>query len=298
MKVIITGASGFLGRALIKKLENDESLSLIALTSFTEELKAEIKGNVEVFDRDILYRSEAREVFRDAVVINCAFPRNSTGTGMANGLAYIRTLFEISKACIAKAVINISSQSVYSPGRQGPADEETELSLESTYAVGKYASELLCSSILVESRTVYTNLRMASLIGPGFDQRITNRLVKQAFSEGRFFVKENGQRFGFLDIEDAVSGIERVLKTNFSLWKHVYNLGAKGAYSLVDIANAVAEVMKEYGRDIVFDVEKGEESGSSELNIERFCEDFGFRPSISLTESIRRIARDKAVSAE
>ena len=63
-----------------------------------------------------------------------------------------------------------------------PATEETSLNLETKYAVGKYATELLVNKIC--RNIPHTNLRMASLIGEGFEQRITNKLVAKAILGG------------------------------------------------------------------------------------------------------------------
>ena len=100
---------------------------------------------------------------------------------IADGLKYIQSVFEKSVEGNAAVIVNISSQSVYSQKRTEAATEETPVCLESPYAVGKYAVELMLESICRGSKTRYTNLRMASLIGPGFDQRIVNRLVRQAY---------------------------------------------------------------------------------------------------------------------
>lgn len=59
-----------------------------------------------------------------------------------------------------------------------PADENTVLCLESKYAVGKYATELLVNAICGKA-VLHTNIGLASLIGAGFDQRIVNKMVNQ-----------------------------------------------------------------------------------------------------------------------
>ena len=185
-------------------------------------------------------------------------------------------VFERAAEAGASAIINISSQSVYSQQRTDAATEETPVSLESSYAVGKYAVELILESICRGSNTVFTNLRMASLIGPGFDQRIVNRFVKQALETGTLNVKRNQKKFGFFDVEDAVDRIVAMLGSKKMTWKHVYNLGRDGAYTLIGIAETVKDVVKgETGKQIEIIVTDGDEIGNSELNVRSFEKDFG-----------------------
>lgn len=286
-KIVITGASGFLGKNLIEKLQNDENYCIYALTSKCIKEKS---LNVHYYDKNIIDSPNAEDIFKDAVIINCAYPRNSTGLEIADGLNYIQRLFTVCKKFNAKAVINISSQSVYSQKREFPADEETEVCLESPYAVGKYATELLAESIFSEGQTSYTNLRMASLIGPGFDQRIVNKFVKQAIIDKRINVVENRQKFGFLDISDAVKAIISLVNCESVLWENIYNLGNDSSYSLICIANEIKKFLfDEYRIVVELEVTKDDKYSNSSLDSKKFNTQFDFIGQCSLKESIVKI---------
>lgn len=296
-KIVITGASGFLGSNLVKRLKDDERFYVYALSSHPDEMAERASAsNIEFFHKDVICTAQAPEMMENAIVISCAFPRNSTGTGMADGLHYIQKVFEVAIDHHAEAIINISSQSVYSPKREEAATEETPVSLESPYAVGKYTVELMLESLCRNTETAFTNIRMASLIGPGFDQRIVNRFVKQALEAGKLTVKHNSQRFGFFDIEDAVTGLVNMLVSDISLWKPVYNLGGKGGFLLTEIAACVQDVLKKTDHiNIEIDIINGEEVSNSEIDAVLFCQDFAFEPCVGLkdsTESIRYGTKD------
>lgn len=287
-KIVITGASGFLGSHLVERLKDDERYKVYALSSKPDDLKEKISGeNIEYIHKDSL----DAEMLKDSTVINCAYPRNSIGTAIADGLKYIQKVFESAVGSGAAAIINISSQSVYSQQRIEAATEETPVCLESPYAVGKYAVEILLESICKGSDTKYTSLRMASLIGPGFDQRIVNRFVKQAIETGKLTVKRNRQKFGFFDVEDAVSGIAAMLAADAETWKPVYNLGRKGSYTLIQIAETVRDVLQMTNTaEVNIDIVDGEETGNSELSIKSFINDISALEMTGLSESVKRIA--------
>lgn len=284
-KIVVTGASGFLGSHLVERLKDDERYVVYALSSKSDELKEKLGGeNVEYSHKDAL----DAEMMKDSIVISCAYPRNSTGTAIADGLRYIQKVFKTAVENGAAAIINISSQSVYSQQRTEAATEETPVCLECPYAVGKYAVELMLESICWGSDTKYTSLRMASLIGPGFDQRIVNRFVKQALEAGKLTVKRNQQKFGFFDVEDAVGGIVAMLGKVEKDWKPVYNLGGEEAYTLIEIAENVKVVLE---KPVEIEVIDGDEAGNSELNVDSFKRDFGALNVCDLKSSVKRIVK-------
>ena len=295
-KIVITGASGFLGSHLVKRLKDDGHYMVFAMSSKPNELRDLFDGeNVAYVYKDAL----DAEMLRESIVVNCAYPRNAAGAAVADGLKYTQRVFETAVECGASAIINISSQSVYSQLRTEAATEDTPLCLESTYAVGKYAVELMLESICHGSETYYTNLRMASLIGPGFDQRIVNRFVKQALESGSFRVKRNQQKYGFFDVEDAVGGIVAMLQTDSRGWKSKYNLGGVGTHTLVEIAEIIRDVLAEIcGIVVNIEIIDGDEYVNSDLDCTLFYRDYGFAPQVSLSDSVNKITKNLILSKQ
>lgn len=288
-KVVITGASGFLGSNLIKRLENREDVVVYALSSKKIESTS---LNIKSVHKDIIDSRESKDLLKDSIVVNCAFPRNSTGTGMADGMSYITRLFLACKKYNARAIINVSSQSVYSQNREVPADENTEVCLESTYAVGKYSIELMLESLFEGTGIATTNIRMASLIGPHFDQRIVNRFVKQASRDGFLRVEVNDKHYGFLDVEDAVDGLLKLIMSGCKNWEKIYNLGGDRTYTLVEIADTVNDFFQRtFDKAITIEKVDGNGSYNSSINSEKFKKTFKFASSLSLYQSIERICK-------
>lgn len=174
-KILITGAGGFLGRYLIEACFHKE-FEIIAISSQKESLYKQFSGT------DILVVDKLEALSTDwskiDVLINCAFPRNVDGEKIAEGLEYVAKVLEKANRDGVGFVINISSQSVYSQNRCEAANENTSVCLDTKYAIGKYVTELMTNSICREIR--HTNLRMASLIGPEFEQRLVNKFIKSA----------------------------------------------------------------------------------------------------------------------
>lgn len=290
MKIVISGAGGFLGSHLIRELLAETEDTLVALTSKPDRLAA--SGRLLPVHRDAFRTIDWATV---DTLVHCAFPRNADGASLAAGMAYGSALLWAAVQGGVRAVINISSQSVYSQCREKPAAEEDGLNLESKYAVGKYASELLTEGLC--SALPHTSLRMASLIGARFDQRLVNKFVLQALRGQDLNIAGGSQIFGFLDVRDAASGILSVLKSRPGGWKPVYNLGTDEAYTLADIAETVCAMSGEYGeKPVRFHLEPSEAVQNTALNCSRMKEDFGWKARYRLADSVKWIY-EESISA-
>lgn len=290
-KIIITGASGFLGSHLVERWRDDERYSVYALSSKPDELREKLGGENVMY----LYKDALNVEMVDAFVVNCAYPRNSMGTAIADGLKYIQTVFEAAVKFKATAIINVSSQSVYSQQRTEAATEETPVCLESPYAVGKYAVELMLESICSGENLAYTNLRMASLIGPGFDQRLVNKLVKKLLNHESITVVRQNKKMGFLDVEDAVTAVTAIIDYSKQFWKTVYNIGNGKGYTVEEIYDAVTSILgyEPNTNDVI--IKPGKDDSSTVVLFEKLNADTGFIPSLDLRDSIKKIVAHLSV---
>lgn len=292
MKIIITGAGGFLGSELVTQLLKSKKDIVYALTSHPELLqkKWDKEKNVLVLEKNSLFNSIIKVDKKD-VLINCAFPRDIQ-EDMAGGLEYVKDVIQTSVDAGVGAVINISSQSVYGTRREKYVTEAGKIHLESQYAVGKYATELLTQSLC--RNIAYTNIRLASMIGPGFDQRVTNKLIDIALKQKCISINTGKQYWGFLDVVDGAKGIISLLSLEPGKWKKMYNLGGEKAYTLLEIAETISLVLnKYYGIKISIKCIPDEKIFSSGLDSSSLKKDTGFWANTSLEESVLRITQQK-----
>ena len=292
-QVTLSGAAGFLGRHLLRCLL-DEGANVYAITSKTRAALQEAAGiasnnsQLKVIAPDDIGETELAINHSD-VFINCAFPRNTDGEMLAKGLSYISNLFTLASKSTSASVINISSQSVYSQTREKEAGENTPVCLESPYAVAKYSTELLLNSCCQE--IPHTNVRLASLIGPSFDQRALNKMIKRAMEAKELRVTDDKSQFGYLDVRDAVSGLLKMCRSESRYWDETYNLGPDYSYSIPKMAEAVRKTMLAKGIEVTVDVAiSGDERWvNTQLDSRKFKHAFSWAPQQTLTDSINSI---------
>lgn len=89
MKVVLTGAGGFLGQHLIQACNFQENkIEIMALSSQAKKLSlkySEFKKWVTFYNSNDYHKIKWEEV---DILLNCAFPRNEDGQQIANGLMW------------------------------------------------------------------------------------------------------------------------------------------------------------------------------------------------------------------
>lgn len=289
-RLVVTGASGFLGSNLCRVICTENFFdNVIALTHRVNAMRLEFSttDTIQIFGEDALVTGEVQLTNKD-ILINCAYPRAMNGVDVTSGLDYVESVFRLAASSKIKGIINISSQSVYDPQREHPATEDEMPCLTDEYAIGKYCMELLLRNVCKD--IPYTNIRLASLIGPGFDVRVPNKMARNAINTGKIKVETNNQKFGYLDVEDAVNGLKLIALLDPLKWRPIYNLGSSKTYSLTTIAETVKEVLsKTHNLDILIEEKNGDAVLNTDLDSSRLISDVGEYQTHSLKESIIRI---------
>lgn len=284
MALVITGAGGFLGRTIIKR-SNREDIVAVSGQSITE------YPGITVLSRKKFF--ESYRFYQNDTLINCAFPTgNPSASQLADGLNFIGRVMEKAMAEGAGGVINISSQSVYSQKRTIPANEETGIEPESMYAIGKYTSEVITNNLC--RKIPHTNIRLASLVGLGYDIRLVNRLIKKVCSGENLAVSVCPRTFEFLDVKDAADAILRLVNYEKKDWREVYVLGGTQSYHMEEIAEIILNVYKRY-KPKGFEIKKnpGDDNANNSLDSQLIYRTLRWKPKCSLEDSIQETVEDE-----
>lgn len=282
-KIILTGASGQIGRRLAARLQARNDVELFCLSRHADAL-----GNQRIGIREGAHRKQ--ELVDADVLVHCAFARTTNGADLASSMTYSRRVFELACASGTSAIVNISSQSIYGAAALHPFHEGDTPSPGESYAVAKYATELLLDTIVGPSFTRGTHIRLASLIGDGMEERLVSKMVVKAMSKGHLTVQGGEQVFAFLDMNDAITGIECVLDAPADSWRSAYNLGPANSHTLLEIAQEVgAAVFRLTGTKVEINVLPHGSRHDSALDSSAFAQDFGDPATTSLRRTIETI---------
>ncbi|MGH2642872.1 MAG: NAD-dependent epimerase/dehydratase family protein [Chitinophagaceae bacterium] len=292
-RLLITGATGYLGRNLIDSLYlKDGSFEIWALIRDKKKAESLLPPEVKFFDKEDLLNGTLSMGNVD-MILHAAFSRpHHSEKDIADSLAFTAELFRIAIFNQVPDIVNISSQSIYGTTSIPPWTEETAISPETVYGSAKYGAELLLGNLARFHKHIhYTSLRLGALTGGAkglVEIDVLSKLVKKAMNTDTIRLTGGKQMIERLDIRDAVNGIIELMKSPSSNWKPVYNLGASHPIQLIDLTKLVVEVVsKEMNiSKSLIEIEHKKSNQHFGLNSQSFYSDFNWKPQHSLTSSI------------
>lgn len=283
--IVITGANGLVATEFINKLLlNDSEVTVYAVTTNIQKLKSRYSTQPRV----VCVTLEDLEVKGSDIdaVINCAFARNAVPNSIAQSLDFARKIAEWAKANQAMRFINISSQSVYGKINEPMWTEETNVSPDYLYAMGKYATEQIVASVLSQSNVKFTNIRLSSVCERA---RFMNVFVKNVIAREPIKIAGGNQRFSFIDVRDVAEALEKVVKYQGD-FEHCYNLGTGKNYSLLEIADIVASIADErFQQKVDIQVEPSDIADKMGMDNNLFCKTFDWNPKYEMKQMIESL---------
>jgi nucleoside-diphosphate-sugar epimerase len=282
VRVLVTGAAGFLGSRLVP-----------ALASVGHEVYALDRDAARVADLPATpvehdlgtppASGTLPEV--DAVVhlaqANVALP---DGAGVLFRVNTVSTLdlLDHCRRTGAKRFLYASTGSVYGPG-EAPFRETDPLAGTDLYAVSKIAGEKLvgCYGDFLETAV----LRLFAPYGPGQEGRMIPRLAARVANGEPITLNAAGRpRMNPIYVDDAIRLLVEAAERD---GHHVLNVAGDEVVSIRELAELLGE---ELGREPVFE-EGSAAAGDLVADTTRMQELFSLRPLTSLRDGLRRLAQ-------
>jgi nucleoside-diphosphate-sugar epimerase len=193
MRVLITGATGFIGGEIASKLSS-EKFEVVGLSRNNSEQKTEFKIlQADITNEEEVGRIALGESF-DAV-IHCAGLAHQFGIVEKERFENVnvkgtRNILELAVKANAEHFIFFSSTAVYGL-QNNPMDERSECNPENFYAESKLKAEAICREICEKNKIFLTIFRPPPVLG---ERGIGNvpRLI-EAIDKSRFFWVGGGE---------------------------------------------------------------------------------------------------------
>ena len=275
-KILITGATGFIGTHLVSRLLN-ESFELSVFVRDREKLDPYIREKVRVFTGDILDEEKIRTIPADidTVVHLAACFRDNIMKKNDNDMVYrvnvegTRNIVEILSRGKLKHFIFSSSISVYDGLETTERiDETTEPRPDNVYGRSKLEAEKIVREAADRKGFKTTVLRPPFVYGPG-NKRNIYRMI-EAVDRGWFcFVGRGDNIRSAVYVGNLVQAVMLVLDDQRTRGG-VYIVTDNKDYTLKEIHSAIARILRKKGSKIFIPLKLGKFCARGLDIVERF----------------------------
>ena len=302
MKVLVTGAAGFIGSHLCESLL-DRGYEVVGLDGFIESYARDVKernlqgligrNGFEFVETDLRTADLDPLVERVDAVVHLA--------AMA-GLSRSWTDFRLYQDCNILAVerlcatmvrtgverfVHVSTSSVY--GIDAVGDESVPLQPISPYGVTKLAAEQLIAAYGASFRLPWLVLRYFSIFGPRQRPDMGYHIMIEALLDGRpvTVFGDGRQSRSNTYVDDCVAGTIAALERGHEAT--TYNIGGGDEIDVLEVLATLGEALGTTP-EIRFGPPRPGDQRRTRADFGRARRDFGFQPSVSVRDGLRRQA--------
>jgi NAD dependent epimerase/dehydratase len=258
MKVLITGADGFIGSHLTEALvrQGYEVRAFVLYNSFgswgwLDSCGMDVKGRFEVFAGDIRDPHGVKEAMKgcDAVLhlaalIAIPYSYHSPDTYVDTNVKGTLNVLQAARELGVSRLVHTSTSEVYGTARFVPITEEHPLQGQSPYSATKIAADQLAYSFHTSFGLPVVIARPFNTYGPRQSARAVIPTIITQIAAGRKQIKLGAvsptRDFNF--VRDTVAGFIAALKSDRGLGE-VVNFGSNFEISIGDTAKLIAEAM-------------------------------------------------------
>lgn len=330
MNILVTGAAGFIGSFLVKRLLENSNDYIVGVDNLNDYYDVSLKEtrlnmlqnkNFKFIKGDISDKAFIDKLFNENkfdIVVNLA-AQAGVRYSIDHPDVYIQSniigFYNILEACryhMPKHLVYASSSSVYGGNTKVPFSTDDKVDNPvSLYAATKKSNELLAHAYSKLYNIPTTGLRFFTVYGPMGRPDMayfsfTNKLIKGQTIE--IFNYGNCKR-DFTYVDDIVEGIIRVMNKApikkdgedglpIPPYK-VYNIGNNNPENLLDFVQILSEELVRAGvlpKDYDFEAHKKlvpMQKGDVPItyaDTSALEKDFGYKPSTSLRDGLRKFA--------
>jgi UDP-glucuronate 4-epimerase len=326
-KFLVTGAAGFIGFHLCKRLLNDGRL-VIGIDNLNDYYDVNLKldrlkqiegnKNFKLIKTDLKERESITEIFtmeKFDVVINLA-AQAGVRYSLKNPHAYVDTnlvgfvnILEGCRHSKVKHLVFASSSSVYGANTMMPFSVHHNVDHPvSLYAATKKSNELMAHSYASLYNLPCTGLRFFTVYGPWGRPDMALFLFTRAILEGKpidVFNFGKMQR-DFTYIDDIIEGVVRVIEripqpdtawngnnpdsaASYAPYK-LYNIGNNNPVELMSFIEAIEDCLGKKAEKNLLPMQPGDVPATY-ADVDDLIKDTGFKPATSIEDGVKEFVK-------
>lgn len=258
MKVLVTGADGFIGSHLTEQLvrKGYNVRAFVYYNSFNtwgwlDQSELEIKRSIEIFSGDIRDPYGVKEAMREcthvlhlASLIAIPYSYHSPETYIDTNIKGTLNIVQAARELGIEKVVHTSTSEVYGTAQYVPIDEDHPLQGQSPYSASKIGADQIALSFYRSFNTPVAIIRPFNTYGPRQSARavIPTIISQLALGKSSINLGAISPTRDFNYIKDTVNGFIAMMNGDKALGE-VINIGSNYEISIGDTAHIIAELM-------------------------------------------------------
>ena len=258
MKILVTGADGFIGSHLVESLVRlgYEVRAFVLYNSFNswgwlDSCADEVRGRFEVFCGDVRDPYGVREAMKGcdvvmhlAALIAIPYSYHSPETYVDTNIKGTLNVLQAARELGVKKVIHTSTSEVYGTAQYAPINEFHPLQGQSPYSATKIAADQLAMSFYTSFDLPITIIRPFNTYGPRQSARAVIPTIISQLISGQHKIKLGAvsPTRDFSYVQDTVDGFISSLIADKGIGE-VINLGSNFEISIGDTAKLIAKIL-------------------------------------------------------
>ncbi len=322
--VLVTGAAGFIGFHLCKKLL-DSGQDVVGLDCINDYYDVALKyarldiltsyknftfEKIDLADKvnlqALFNRYSINKVVNLAAQAGVRYSIENPDVYVQSNLVGFVNLIECCRHHSIEHLVYASTSSAYGANTKQPFDESQNVDHPmALYAATKRANELIAHSYASLFKLPCTGLRFFTVYGAwGRPDMALFKFAKSILADKPIDIYNHGKMIrDFTYVDDIVEGINRVLQkpaqpdsnwdsnnpdpgTSYAPYR-IYNIGNSDPVPLMDYIYALEQALGKKAQYHFMDMQAGDVP-STYADVSRFEADLGYRPRISVQEGVKR----------
>ncbi|WP_243522981.1 NAD-dependent epimerase/dehydratase family protein [Bacillus pseudomycoides] len=304
MKILVTGAAGFIGSHLCQALLKNNSYNVIGIDHFIgptpiaskhQNIQQSINNPRFQFIQGDILTTDLSKLLQDVNIVYhlAAIPGVRTSWGkdfdpyVTNNILATQRLLEACKHINLSKFIHISTSSVYGE-KTGSVSEDLFPTPLSPYGVTKLSGEHLCHIYQTNFHIPIVILRYFTVYGPRQRPDMAfHRLIKQMLEDNPLTIFGDGtQTRDFTYIDDCIRGTIAALETKNRIIGEIINIGGKERASVLDIISLLEKKLGKTAKIHFLKAVPGEPKHTwADISKAAFL--LQYSPSISLADGLQ-----------
>lgn len=273
LSVVVTGASGFIGSALVNKLGHEPGINVVPVSS-------------SISDKSYVFVKDYRDTPISDVLVHLAEKQDRLQVNQA-GDTYIVKAGNTLDSIVAKKhskIIYCSSAAVYGDKGNTPYKEESKVHSYDNYTLMKLNNE---QKVIHAGGIV---ARLANVIGPGMAKNnVLSDILSQLSDSKPLCVKNEKPVRDFIWLDDVVSALMEMITGN---GVGIYNIGTGVGVSIKEMAEIALRCTYDNMREVK-SLSLSSGHSYNVIDVDKMRNTYGWIPKLTPKQSIEKLIKNR-----